>query len=84
MSYEFLSEYDAFDYLDAMWNDGSENETLIEDHLFGVPVGDDTEQREGVFSPADEVSGALQRTWGELELLPCIEWGIPGDEHCTL
>lgn len=72
MSYEFLGEVEAFDYLDAMWNDGSQNETLIEDHL-----------TEG-WTPADEVSAALQRTWGEIELLPHTTYDIPGDEHCTL
>lgn len=56
--YEFLSEYDAFDYLDAMYNDGVECESLIEDHLTGE------------FVPAQELSMALQRTWGEIEQLP--------------
>jgi len=79
MSYEFLGEVDAFDYLDAMYNDGVTCESYIEDHLYGTYAELDAEGRmrgerkEGAWTPAQQISQELESTWGEIEMLPTTE-----------
>lgn len=68
--YEFLSELECFDYLDAMYNDGVQNQTYIEDQLYGVYAETEGERKEGAFTAADEIAHELERTWSEIELLP--------------
>lgn len=73
--YEFLSELECFDYLDAMYNDGATNESLIEDQLYGLYAETQSERKEGAFSSADEIARELETTWGEIELLPQCDGG---------
>lgn len=68
----FMNEMECFDYLDAMYNDGAMCESLVEDHLYGVYV-DESERKEGSWTPAQQVSQELECTWSEIELLPSCD-----------
>jgi hypothetical protein len=73
VSYEFLSEYDAMDYIDTMYNDGAEYGTLIEDHRYGVYAETEGERKEGAFQRAELIANELGETWNEIEMLPEVE-----------
>ena len=67
MAYEFLSERDAMDYLDAMYEDGERYEGLYLDPL-----------RDDATVPANDLADEFCETWNEIELLPEYD-GMTGD-----
>lgn len=72
MNYEFLSDGEAIDYIDAMYDDGELYGTLIEDMHADGYLSDpgEPEHAPGGFSRAQDVADGLCETWNEIEMLP--------------
>jgi hypothetical protein len=69
---DLMTDEECFDYLDAMYNDGYNYGTLIEDHCdpYGVPMDGLAEGTRGQMRYAHYISKAIEETWGEIEMLP--------------